>query len=206
MHRPAWPQEPVGDQMRYRHARNAVAAGIAATLVATLGPAAADAAVHPGAGAPTGAAVPHPDLVPGESDLMAVFYDGRGVRIPLRRGYWIRSQGYGWERIKGKHALTSMAVVRAVIRDPDGGRLDPRQPTHRIYTAFVRHPECLAAPGCRHGRRLPVTAVVDFGEAAHFAEVLGVTTAYCENPDGEPTCPEWVSHVRRVTYSTRAAG
>lgn len=39
--------------MRYKQARNTIAAGIAAVLVATVGPTAADAAVHFGAGAPT---------------------------------------------------------------------------------------------------------------------------------------------------------
>lgn len=186
--------------MRYKHARNAVAAGIAAALVVTVGPTAADAAVHFGAHAPTGTTDTHADFVPGESDIIDSFYDGSGIGVLLRRGYWIRKSGYGWEKIKAKHALANLNVIRGVIRNPNGGEFDSRDPKVKIYQAMAEQDECVVGVGCRPVRALPVRAIVDFNEAAHYPEVLGVKTVYCVNPDGSTKCPLWVNRIKRVEY------
>ena len=146
--------------MGYTHVLAGLA-GAVGVAVAGLGP------------APAG---PDQSAEPLEREVVARFHDGAGKAVVLRRGTYDRAgRGWGWSRIVGRHAVTDLHVVGAVL-GRSGGRVVEGDPDRVVYRALLVHGEVT----------VPMTMVAD--------EESGVLTAYCDLDDpSRPRCPAWVN-------------
>lgn len=185
----------MGDQMRYKHARNALAAATVATLVAIIEPGTAEARPAITTAEPTAGWVSS-----GEKDVVLTFYDARGLPILMRQGFWNGTTGYGWEKIQRKHLIVNKRVVQGIIQNPNGGEFDPKRAKRKLYKAIARQDECVVGVGCRPVQSIRMIAVVDFSESKRFPkEVVGVITAYCKTLQGDEW-PAWVNRISRFEY------
>lgn len=120
--------------------------------------------------------------------------DAAGRTVILRQGIYDGVQGFGWVKIQKKHAIMSKNSVGYVLKAPDGGKA---QGEDRLYTAYVNEITCADAD-CEVTESLEVRVVdktasrEEYGGVTLSGKEVGITTAYCVNPDKAPACPAWV--------------
>jgi hypothetical protein len=104
-----------------RSAASTYARGLLAAVVllmACAGPATADEPFRP----------PRPPIDQ-QAEIIDNFYNPSGVPVHLRRGFWnagAPNAGFGWEKIRGKHQVSNMGVVRQMVHAP--GRIYENPP------------------------------------------------------------------------------
>jgi hypothetical protein len=98
------------------YARGLLAAVV--LLMACAGPATADEPFKP----------PRPPIDQ-QAEIIDNSYNPSGVPVHLRRGFWnagAPNAGFGWEKIRGKHQISNMGVVRQMVHTP--GRIYENPP------------------------------------------------------------------------------
>src|SRR5690348_6576812 len=78
-------------------------------------------AVLVGWGAATG---PATAAASAPGDVVTTFADAAGRTVVLREGNYDGFNGFGWEKIRVRHKITNVDVVKAIIGNPDGGTPD----------------------------------------------------------------------------------
>jgi hypothetical protein len=120
--------------------------------------------------------------------------DVAGRTIILRQGVFDGVRGFGWVKIQQKHAIMSKNSIGFVLKAPSGGE---EQGEDRLYRAYANEITCTDAEckvtDSREVRVVNKTAVrEEYAGVTLSGRVVGITTAYCVNPDSAPACPAWV--------------
>ncbi|WP_251096260.1 hypothetical protein [Streptomyces sp. Caat 7-52] len=118
-------------------------------------------------------------------------YSGPG-NMPLRQGYFTRrdgrESGFGWTKIKKKHAITKYGAIEFITKGPNrkhqGG-------TSYKQWAYAGKYKCRNGV-CRLVKQYKVIVAVQESKrhAGRDGKPKGVITGYCQ---GVVRCPAWVS-------------
>jgi hypothetical protein len=119
--------------------------------------------------------------------LKSLKYSGPGD-VPLRLGYYRDGKGFGWTKIKKKHALTKYSAVEYVTRGPN--RKSQGGTSYKMW-AYAGKYNCRNG-SCRLVKQYKVIVSVQESHrhSGRDHKPKGVITAYCE---GVVRCPAWVS-------------
>lgn len=121
--------------------------------------------------------------------------DVRNRSIVLREGNYSSAtgKGFGWTKIKQRHAITKYNTVKFPTLNPDGG---VSQGTQRIYKAWAikweKRNKRWVAVDQREVRTVVETKRFATYYGARLDAAPGVLTTYCINPDKALKCPKWV--------------
>lgn len=128
-----------------------------------------------------------------QKEVVGNYTDAAGRPVLLRRGYYVDGVGFGWDKIYHKHRITNQNLVEKIVKNPNGGE---EQGTARVYRGFAQRFHCDISNRCSEVERIPLKAVVEFGNDANLGGPKGVITVFCEI--GRPDCPSWVNNVSNV--------
>ncbi|MQY12886.1 hypothetical protein SRB5_30250 [Streptomyces sp. RB5] len=119
--------------------------------------------------------------------LGSLTYSGPG-NMPLRLGYYRSGKGFGWTKIKKKHALTRYTAIEYVTRGPN--RRSQGGTSYKMW-AYAGKYNCRNG-SCRLTKQYKVIVSVQesIRHSGRDHKPKGVITAYCE---GVVRCPAWVS-------------
>ena len=127
------------------------------------------------------------------STIVGTETDAKGRTVLLRQGTYNGSVGFGWTKIQQRHAIKSKNSIGFVLKAPNGGTA---QGEDRLYIAYANQIVCTSK--CEVADQRQVKVVNKTGAYSQYygvplgGKVVGVTTAYCENPDKSLPCPAWV--------------
>ncbi|OZM80212.1 hypothetical protein CFP66_21940 [Pseudonocardia sp. MH-G8] len=119
--------------------------------------------------------------------------------VHLRRGFWnagAPNAGFGWEKIRGKHQVSNMGVVRQMVHAPGRIYENPPGSNRWIHEHIARRFRC--GFGCLEVEQVTVKLVVDHNDF-HGRGPIGIITLYCENPDRSWACPAYVNNALNAT-------
>ncbi|PZH15342.1 hypothetical protein C1I97_08400 [Streptomyces sp. NTH33] len=118
-------------------------------------------------------------------------YSGPG-NIPLRQGYFTKrngkESGFGWTKIKKKHAITKYGAIEFVTKGPN--RKNQGGTSYKQW-AYAGKYNCRNGV-CRLVKQYKVIVAVQESKkhSGRDGKPKGVITGYCE---GVIRCPAWVS-------------
>ncbi|WP_104087722.1 hypothetical protein [Cryobacterium sp. N19] len=127
------------------------------------------------------------------STIVGTETDADGRNIILRQGTYDGAVGFGWTKIQERHNIHSKNSIGYVLKAPNGGTA---QGEDRLYVAYANEITCDSACEVTDSREVRVVNKAA-GRESYYGVVLsggevGITTAYCVNPDGALACPSWV--------------
>lgn len=110
--------------------------------------------------------------------------------FPIRRGYFDGTKGFGYDKAYHKHGLTDLEAIKKVAVSPES----EWQGNSLVAKAYVGKYTCnLLACNLEDQREVRVVFTTDTQHLDKtFDSQVGMITAYCQNPDGAPKCPDWV--------------
>ncbi|MCW3492881.1 hypothetical protein [Microbacterium sp. SSM24] len=139
--------------------------------------------------------IPAGAAVAAGNTVASAWKDSKGRNVVLYQGTYNTSTkaGFGWAKIKGKHAITKYNTVKFPTLNPDGGTA---QGTQRLYKAWAQKWQVI------NGRwtitaEVEVRTVVETATKSLYYNVRlnaspGVLTTYCVNANKADACPWWV--------------
>lgn len=110
--------------------------------------------------------------------------------FPIRRGYFDGTKGFGYDKAYHKHGLTNLEAIKKVAVSPNS----EWQGNSLVAKAYVGKYTCnFLTCNVEDQREVRVVFTTDKQHLDKtFDSQVGMITAYCQNPDGAPKCPDWV--------------
>lgn len=126
------------------------------------------------------------------AEVVGTETDAAGRTVVLREGTYNGSVGFGWTKIQQRHNIHSKHTIGFVLKAPNGG---VQQGEDRLYVAYAQEITCTdtcVVTDEREVRVINKEAIYASYYGVTLNAVVGITTAYCVNPDGALSCPAWV--------------
>ena len=134
-----------------------------------------------------------PPNIDASYDVMGDAYDAYGNYVPLRRGYYDGTNGFGIAKASVKHDVSSLDAFRFVLASPEFVK-EPAPSTSWRYYAYADKIICDYIE-CQIVDSRRVKLVAD-QRLLSDGKPFGLVTLYCI-PDGgaerEELCPSWVN-------------
>ena len=116
--------------------------------------------------------------------------------IPIRQGFWDAKvdQGFGFDKAYHKHNLYTVSAQKRIMLSPT--ILKQANGNYRL-TLYAGRYRCSGSTSKLVDRR----TVLGIHNGRSYSKyhgwpvhgILGMSTAYCRNPDKDPKCPNWVT-------------
>ena len=117
--------------------------------------------------------------------------------IPLHRGFWDgdTDQGFGVDKAWNKHNIWSVDAMTKLMRSPNWEKQTNGNYALRGYAYLI---DCQGG-GCRVADQRELIGVHDGRSYRDWygwpvGGLMGMRTAYCQNPGGAWACPDWVTY------------
>lgn len=117
--------------------------------------------------------------------------------IPLHRGFWDSDtdQGFGVDKAWNKHNIWSVEAMRKLMVSPNWSKQTNGNYAMRGYAYLI---DCQGG-SCRKTDERELIGVHDgrsYGDWYGWpvGGLMGMRTAYCQNPGGAWACPDWVTY------------
>ncbi|WP_427019472.1 hypothetical protein ACQCSX_22805 (plasmid) [Pseudarthrobacter sp. P1] len=116
--------------------------------------------------------------------------------IPIHRGFWdsVPDQGFGFDKAWNKHNLWSSEAMRRIMLSTN---YVMQGNGNYALTAYAGKYTCSGST-CTLTDQRQLTGVHDGRTYSTYYTwpvngLMGMLTAYCNNPDGAAACPNWVT-------------
>lgn len=134
-----------------------------------------------------------PPNIDASYDIVGDAYDAYGNHVPLRRGYYDGTNGFGIAKASVKHGVSSLDAFRFVLASPEFTK-EPAPSTSWRYYAYADKIICDYIE-CQIVDSRRVKLVAD-QRLLSDGKPFGLVTLYCIPDDGaerEVLCPSWVN-------------
>ena len=116
--------------------------------------------------------------------------------IPIRQGFWDAdiNRGFGFDKANHKHNLYTASALKRIMLSP---AIYKQQNGNYRLTLYAGRYRCSGST-CNLVDKRTVLGIHNGRSYAKYRNwpvggILGIQTAYCQNPDQQAKCPNWVT-------------